>query len=309
MYKVSDFIKWALTHVKLSSIPENALLPIPRRSCGTEPWNYLFGSVRVRTDRDTLNRYFENHYKNQMTRERYDALTADWKEDGFATDCQGLLDAWLTYEKREPTDINADMNYRLWCADKGRIDEVGRAWRIGEAVFRANAAGRMTHIGWICGFLPEGEPLVIEARDIAYGVVVTRLSRRDFTHRGLMTAKFDYNAAPDEPQEEKPMEPIVLKRTSPMMQGDGVRLMQQALNALGYTDDAGRPLDEDGKCGSCTMQAVQRFANAHTTIPAEHTPEPEAPVEIKPIMQYTKGDHGEYTVLVFNTADLPEAAE
>gem|GEM_PF-6492304 len=106
------------------------------------------------------------------------------------------------------------------------------------------------------------------------------------------------------------MEPIVLKRTSPMMQGDGIRLMQQALNALGYTDDAGRQLDEDGKCGSCTMQAVQRFANAHTTIPAEHLPEPEAPVDepatLDPVMQFELGKEAEYTVCVFRTADLQE---
>ena len=310
MYKVSDFIKWALTHAKLSSIPENALLPIPRRSCGAEPWQYLFGSVRVKTTQATLDRYYDDYYSvNGYTRARFDELTADWDRNGYATDCQGLCDAYLTYECGEKTDINADMDYRLWCTDKGRIEDINRGWVIGEAVFRANSAGKMNHIGWICGFMPDGEPLVVEARGIAYGVVVTRLSRRDFTHRGLMTAKFDYSAA-DKPQEEKPMEPIVLKRTSPMMQGDGIRLMQQALNALGYTDDAGRQLDEDGKCGSCTMQAVQRFANSHTTIPAEHTPEPEAPVDepttLDPVMQFELGKEAEYTVCVFRTADLEE---
>ena len=293
MYKVNHFIRWALTHAK----------------GGAEPWNYLFGSVRVKTDANTLDRYYENHYKSQMTRERYDQLTADWPRDGYAPDCQGLLDAYLTYECGDQTDSNADMNYRLWCTDKGRIGEITRPWVIGEAVFRMNDAGRMTHVGWICGFREDGEPLVVEARGIAYGVVVTRLSKRDFTHRGLMTAKFDYSAA-DKPQEEKPMEPIVLKRTSPMMQGDGIRLMQQALNALGYTDDAGRQLDEDGKCGSCTMQAVQRFANAHTTVPVEHVPEPEAPVDepatLDPVMQFELGKEAEYTVCVFRTADLQE---
>lgn len=273
MYDAKEFVCWALTHAKLSSIPENALLPISRRSCGTEPWNYLFGSVRVRTDRHTLNRYFENHYKNQMTRERYDALTADWKEDGFATDCQGLLDAWLTYEKREPTDINADMNYRLWCADKGRIDEVGRAWRIGEAVFRANAAGRMTHIGWICGFLPEGEPLVVEARGIAYGVVVTRLSRRDFTHRGLMEQKF----SDENETEEKPMtETIKFEKTSPMLKGEACAAMQRALNLSGYTDDEGKPLEEDGKWGERSAQAFLKLLNAHRGLIAPETEPDEA---------------------------------
>ncbi|MBQ9377111.1 MAG: hypothetical protein IJU05_04850 [Schwartzia sp.] len=148
--------------------------------------------------------------------------------------------------------------------------------------------------------MPNGDPLIVEARGIAYGVVVTRLSGRDFTHRGLMTEIFDYNAA-EEPQEETPMEPIILKRTSPMMTGEGISLMQQALNALGYTDDAGRQLDEDGKCGNCTMQAVTAFAAAHA--PAE--PEPAA-VEIKPITTITTDD-GLFKWALLHKDDLPGA--
>ncbi len=295
MYNVHYFIFWALTHTNE----------------GSEPWHYLFGSVRVRTDKATLDRYFENHYKAQMTRERYDALTADWKPTDYATDCQGLLDAWLTHVIGVATDINADMNYRLWCTDKGRIGEITRQWMIGEAVFRMNDAGRMTHVGWICGFREDGEPLVVEARGIAYGVVVTRLSKRDFTHRGLMTAKFDYSAADNKPQEEIPMEKIKFESVSPMHKGDAFRLMQQALNAAGYTDADGAQLDEDGKWGRKSQQAFDALIQdyAESVIPAPEIPdEPDADegIEIKPIMHYTKGDHGEYTVLVFNTADLPE---
>jgi hypothetical protein len=270
MNSAKEFVCWALTHARPSSIPEDALLPVSRKYCGTEIWNYLYGSVRVRTDKATLDRYFENHYKAQMTRERFDALTADWPEDGFATDCQGLLDAWLTYIKRKPTDINADMNYRLWCADKGRIGEIAREWRIGEAVFRANDAGKMTHVGWICGFMPGGDPLVVEARGIAYGVVVTRLSRRDFTHRGIMSTKFDYEA------EEKPMtEPVIFEKTSPMAQGEAYLAMQKALNLAGYTDGEGKTLEEDGKWGGRSQQAFGKLIAAHAagTAPTEETPE------------------------------------
>lgn len=309
VYRVTDFIEWALTHVKPATIPSGAVLPLPIAECGTEPWQYLFGSIRVMTTQATIEYYWENHYKKQkgMTRAKYDALTRDWDRNGYATDCQGLLDAWLTYECGVQTDSNADGNYRYWCADKGTISEITRPWVIGEAVFHMNAEGRMTHIGWICGFMPNGDPLIVEARGIAYGVVMTRLSGRDFTHRGLMTAKFDYNAAP-EPQEDKPMEPIILKKTSPMMTGEGIRLMQHALNALGYTDDAGRQLDEDGKCGNCTMQAVTAFANAHTTLTSEliETEEPEPGVEIKPVAVYTVGRNNELTHVIFRTEDLPE---
>lgn len=44
----------------------------------------------------------------------------------------------------------------------------------------------MTHVGWICGFDSDGTPLVVEARGLRYGVVVTRLDTRPWTHRGIM---------------------------------------------------------------------------------------------------------------------------
>ncbi len=256
----------ALSHAKASTIPEQAILPIPREDCGKEKWNYLYGSVRVRTDKATLNRYFENHYKNQMTRERFDELTADWPEDGFATDCQGLLDAWLTYDKGEATDINAEWNYRNWCTGKGRIDEIDRTYVIGEAVFHHNGT-KMSHIGWICGFMPDGAPLVVEARGIASGVVVTKLAERNFTHRGIMSIKFDYTA------EEKPMaEPIRFEKKSPMAEGDAYLAMQKALNLAGYTDGEGKTLEEDGKWGGRSQQAFDKLIVAHAAEPVSTEP-------------------------------------
>lgn len=196
MYKVLDFIRRALSHAKRESIPEGALLPVTREECGTEKWEYLYGSVRVQTNKDTIDRYFSEHYASSMSREKYDSYTKSWPKDGYATDCQGLLDAYMTYDLGEKTDINADMNYKYWCIDKGEIESISRNFVLGEAVFMKNAAtGRMNHVGWVCGFMPDGEPLVVEARGIAYGVVVTRFNARPWTHRGLMKAKFGYEDA------------------------------------------------------------------------------------------------------------------
>lgn len=252
MYSIQRFIQWALARVQKDSVPANAALALPADQCGSEPWQYLFGSIMVETTQATLDNYFINHYSNQMTRPEFDAITNSWSRDGYATDCQGLLDAWLTYWEGVSTDINADANYRLWCTDKGRIDELLRPYRIGEAVFRADDAGRMTHVGWICGFSTDG-PLVVEARGIRYGVVITRLSKRSFTHRALMTKKFDYS-------EGIVMEPIKLTLTSPLMRGEAILALQYALNELGYTDQSGVPLVEDGKCGIRTLYAVGQFA-------------------------------------------------
>lgn len=247
-YYIENFIKWALTHAKRSTIPSDAQLPLPIAQCGTDPWNYLFGSVRVMTTQATINYYFNNHYKNKMTRADYDAITNSWSRTGYATDCQGMLDAYLTYVCNEKIDINAHMNYTLWCTDKGTIASINRPYVIGEAVFMCSTKSKkMTHVGWICGFRANGEPLVVEARGLAYGVVVTELSKRNWTHRGLMTAKFDYTKHQEEP---KPMSAIKFEKTNPIKTGEPYLAMQKALNAAGYTDATGKVLVEDGKWGA-----------------------------------------------------------
>ena len=261
MYNVHDFIGWALTHAK----------------GGTEPWHYLYGSVRVQTTQVTLNRYYINHYHEQMTRARYDQLTADWLPTDYATDCPGLLDAWLTYEMGDETDINADMNYELWCTDKGLIYGNDRPFVIGEAVFRWNGK-RMTHVGWICGWAEDGCPLVVEARNILYGVVVTRLDSRDFTHRCLMTKKFDY---------EVPMKTI-FEVQSPMLTGQVYAKMQDALNAAGYTDADGNVLEVDGKWGRRSQQAFDALVADYAD---EVVPKPEP-------LDTFEGKNGKYRLIL-----------
>lgn len=259
LYSVMDFIKWALTHVDPDTIPESAKLSLALEECGTEPWHYLYGTVRSRTTRALIEERWRNFYSTHgWSREAYNNATASFRERDYATDCQGLLDAWLTYEQNEKTDINADMNYRYWCTEKGEISDIERSYLIGEAVFCCNSNGRMSHVGWICGFDLDGEPLVVEARGLWHGVIITRFESRPWTHRGLMIKKFEYT------EDDEMDKPIKLERTTPMMQGEHVRKLQVALNTLGYADNSGNALEEDGKCGNCTMQAVRTFANAHT---------------------------------------------
>lgn len=196
MYNAVDFIRRALAHAKRESIPDGALIPVKLEDCGSEKWEYLYGSVRAQTNKDTIDRYFTEHYSKSMSREKYDSYTSKWSSVGYATDCQGLLDAYMTYDLGEKTDINADMNYKYWCEDKGELSSIDRPFVLGEAVFmKSESNGRMHHVGWVCGFMPDGEPLIVEARGIAYGVVVTRFNSRSWTHRGLMKAKFGYEDA------------------------------------------------------------------------------------------------------------------
>lgn len=304
MHNVYDFIKWALTKAHRKTLIKSAKYPIPTEQIGTDEWEYLFGSVRVQTNQDTLDRYYNDHYCHSMTREAYDAITASWSRTGYATDCQGLLDAWLTYETGVPTDINVNMNYNYWCTDKGEIGKISRPYVIGEAVFMYSSnQGKMTHIGWVCGFTDGGEALVVEARAIKHGVVVTKIGDRNWTHRGLMTAQFDYSEP--EPTPDPVTEPIRLEHTRPNMEGAHVLAIQKALNALHYTDAGGNMLEEDGKCGRCTMEAVRAFADAHASIREPETVPIEVPV-LPPVVGRLDFKADGLTICVFRTADLPK---
>ena len=258
MTNVLDYIRWALTHVNPGTVPSGAVLVGgTATNVGAEPWHYLYGTVRTKTTQSRIAERWENYYSSHgWSREAYDNATAKMQPDDYATDCQGLLDAYLTYVQGEKTDVNADYNYRKWCTGKGKTSEIERPYELGEAVFMANSSGKMKHIGWICGLDVDGEPLVVEARGLNYGVVVTRLEDRLWTHRGLMTKKFDYKE--DEPMATK------FEVIKPMLKGDGVKAMQKALNATGYTDDNGNKLVEDGKWGSKSQAAFRKLLEAHT---------------------------------------------
>ena len=152
MTNVLDFIRWALTHVNPDTVPSGAVLANgTATNVGAEPWHYLYGTVRTKTTQSRIKERWENFYSfHGWSREVYDNVTAKMQPDDYATDCQGLLDAYLTYVQGEKTDVNADYNYRKWCADKGKTSEIERPYELGEAVFMANSSGKMKHIGWIC---------------------------------------------------------------------------------------------------------------------------------------------------------------
>lgn len=266
-YDVFDFIRWGLRHTIRYAAPADADMPLSPDECGIYPTRYLFGTVWKPCTKATLNERFVNHYAKQgYSEEDFDRITSEWSERDYATDCQGLLDAWLTVECNEKTDINAHMNYTDWCTDKGAIADMSRPYVIGEALFmQSKSKGRMTHVGWICGKLGR-EPLVLEARGLRWGVVITKLSDRPWTHRGLMTKKFNYGKG------DKNMTKFEV--VSPMREGEEYKKMQAALNAAGYTDAAKKPLVEDGKWGKKSQFAFERLLENH----AESEPVEEQPV-------------------------------
>ena len=74
---VLDFIKWGLTHVKKSSVPVGAILPIPVSEVGSAgEWEYLFGTTGEKVTQSLLNNKFNSYYsKNGWTRTQFDKAT------------------------------------------------------------------------------------------------------------------------------------------------------------------------------------------------------------------------------------------
>ena len=90
---------------------------------------------------------------------------------------------------------------------------------------------KKTHIGFICGFMPNGEPLVVEARGIAYDVCVTRINkRRIWAYRGLIDKVFEY----DTPIDVKPY--TFQRMLKKGMKGQDVIELKKLLIKAGYSE-------------------------------------------------------------------------
>lgn len=253
MYSVLDFVEWLKTHAE----------------SGSDPWVYLMGTSGHKVTQKLLDAKYNGIYHKKMTREQFDALTAGWVENKrVAADCQGLADAYCTQVLGVPTEVTSNVNYTDWCTQRGSVKKITRPYVLGEAVFMARANGHVHHVGFVCGFDGD-EPLVVEARGIYYGVVTTRLHERPWTHRGLMTEKFDYGNQGDVPTGK------IYRLESPVIKGSDVKALQKALNAAGYRDMDGKKLAEDSKCGKRTIYALTKFVEAHQHL----LPQPEQPGE------------------------------
>lgn len=284
---VAGFILFALSHAKPESVPEGALLPCPLSDVGAAgAWEYLYGTTGNKITKALLNNRFEHYYESHgWSRAEYDEVT-----QGFigkvACDCQGLED------KHCGIDINADTNYRS-CTDKGELDPEVH-YEIGECYFKRNATGKMVHVGWVCGYMPDGEELVVEERGIRYGCVVTRRSEREWTHHGKSTKYLDYS----EPVALYVHEPTVF---APGDAGPQVAALQTFLAGLNYTDADGAPLVIDGKLGAKTWQALGAFCAAHT----ETVELQSSTVEAQAILELPEADR--YTICVFRSDDYPKS--
>lgn len=252
-----DFISFALSHAKPQTLPEEALLPVPPDHVGSGgAWEYLYGTTGFTITEALLNERYKNYYSTHGWPLQIYQIVTDGFVGRVACDCQGLLDYFLG------VDVNANYNYQKWCTEKKLVSEVSGQMDIGTAVFiKSDTTDKMVHIGFVCGYLPDGDTLIVEERGLKYGCVITRLSERpEFKYCGKPTAKLDFSE-PIEIWEEEPedMAPITFEVVKPKHRGTAYKKMQAALNAAGYTDQNGDVLEEDGVWGAKSQAAFVKM--------------------------------------------------
>lgn len=253
MDHVLNFIKWGLTHVKKDSVPKGAILPIDVSLVGSAgEWEYLLGSTGYTATQKLLDRNYKKYYKKDWTREEFDRATADWvKRKQIVCDCQGVED----YYSKADNDANG--NYRKYCTDKGLCSAINRPYVIGEAVFNGSSSNK-SHVGWVCGFMPNGDVLVMEERGLSYGFVITCMSKRAWKYRGLMTKRYRYDNADSQPKTETAG--FIFSRLLKYgCKGDDVKELKKALKAKGY---GGLTLTNGNFYGS-TRTKVKAFQRDH----------------------------------------------
>lgn len=216
----------------------------------TNPAEYLYGTTGEIVTEEILNERFEKHYSKKMNRETYDRYTEGWvRRKVRVFDCQGLLDYFAA------SNVTADYCYTNWCVEKGEITNEVKAYlatpnALGCAVFEDNGT-KKNHIGFIVGNL-DGDPLIVEARGIAYGITMTKLSERNFTHWGRPSKVIAFPESPIIPPR------CTIESTNNCEANfDRIRALQVMLTANGY------PCVPDGKIGVKTRTAFNDFVTAN----------------------------------------------
>lgn len=260
VYKIEEFLAFAASHASPARIPAGSRLCVDIDMVGADGvWQYLYGTTGAKCTQSLLDRKYTQYYHGWgWSKAEYAAATAGWVEKGVTVcDCQGVEDYFAG------RDTNAKGNYANLCTDKGRIKDITRPYVLGEAIFCGSSPSSINHIGWIAGFAPDGEALVLHERGLSHGCVIERMSQsgKSWTYRGLMTKRYVYDGVEAEGDKEDTEMPTILKITSPLMRGDAILSLQEALNGLGYP--CGK---EDGIYGEDTEAALLDFCKDYAEV-------------------------------------------
>lgn len=186
----------------------------------------------------------------------YRRLLADKVFPAYAMDCSALVCFILkTFGLIKPTvDYNTKGLYSL-CNSHPTREEL----RQGDLVFHARVPGDASTIHHVGIYLGDGT--VAECRGRDYGGVITEFDDHpaDWSDSWNMFGRLNKLAPYTEeyaPVTDYPDKPMSLAVCKPASEGDGYEVMQRALNLLGYKDADGKVLDEDGKWGPRSRQAL-----------------------------------------------------
>lgn len=152
---------------------------------------YIMGATGQ--DPKTLSQWWFNQYSgSQYSRAIY------WKNHAQRVwDCNGLAEGYYRDMTGESINTRARYNYSGWCSAKGAglIPPDMRA--PGAAVFWGASAKDIAHVAFLIApadaAKPEGDWRMIEARGVNYGVVETRLFKRNPNFWGRMDKYFVYD--------------------------------------------------------------------------------------------------------------------
>lgn len=155
-----------------------------------------------------------------------------------AFDCSGLTMYYAQNKYHLVTDdYSAAGIYNKLC-----VPVTGTPTIRGQLIFRSSTGSpsKITHMGTYVG---NGQ--IIECRGRDYGVIKRAYNDAEWTFTGEWSELMKYCCYPQPVNSDmKPAQILVL---------------QQAINALGYTDAEYHPLKEDGKLGPRTAQALEQL--------------------------------------------------
>ena len=219
----------------------SGLIAYAKGQLGRPYWYGTFGQI------STVSLY-------RSKKAQYPSQYDKWSEESFMEqlgvkvhDCVGLIKGYVmgNGDPNEPTpynskyDVSANGLFNL-CQATGNIETIPEI--PGLVVWKSN------HIGI---YLGGGK--AIEARGHAYGVVITEVSKRPWTHWGKLPSSWiTYDNKEDMCMIELPY----LQKSS---KNESVKSLQILLNGFGYRDQDGNKLGVDGSFGGKTEYAVKNF--------------------------------------------------
>ena len=203
---------------------------------------YVWGAQGETATEDFIRKMETSETNAKRALTLYNKRKAEGKNPIKAYDCSGLIVCYLLENKLISGDSTAAGLY-------GKCAKITRdKLKAGDFVFRHNGA-RIHHIG-----VYVGGDMVIHSKGRDVGVVSEHIDANGDNYWNR------YGRYEKLQEREVTQMATELKITNPLMKGDAICELQEALNRLGY--DCGEP---DGVCGKNTMKAVQQFADKHTT--------------------------------------------